>query len=62
MPTFKGKEEWDNFINPFEQMARRNDWGLQQKLDRLHESLQGAAASFVYTQPEEVQEDYRQLC
>ena len=62
MPTFEGKEEWDSFINPFERMARRNDWGPQQKLDRLHESLRGAAASFVYTQPEEVQEDYPQLC
>ena len=43
-------------------MARRNDWGPQQKLDRLHEPLWGAAASFVYTQPDEVQEDYPQLC
>ena len=62
MPTFEGKDEWDSFIRPFERLAHRSHWTYAQRLDRLHESLRGAAASFTYVQPLPVQEDYDLLC
>ena len=62
MPTFEGKDEWDSFIRPFERLAHRSHWTHAQRLDRLHESLRGAAASFTYVQPLPVQEDYNLLC
>lgn len=62
MPTFDGKEDWDSFAVPFERLSRRHGWGPVQQLDRLHECLRGAAASFASLQPEHIRENYVRLC
>ena len=61
VPTFDGKEDWYGFIWPFERLVRRSGWGDQQRLDRLHESLRGAVASFACALPETTQESYNCL-
>lgn len=62
MPTFDGKEEWNSFFTPFERLALRNNWNDMQKLDRLHESLRGVAASFITLQPVHIIENFTRLC
>ena len=63
MATFEATErdDWDAFYSAFERLARHLQWSPLEKLDRLHESLRGAAAKFVGLLPERVKEDYALL-
>ena len=63
MTVFEGAhgESWQAFICPFERMASRYGWDDEERLDRLHESVRGRAAQFVYTLPRDHQESYGHL-
>ena len=64
MATFEGteKDDWDSFYSRFSRLAKRHHWTVEESLDRLHESLRGAATRFVSLLPEAVWEDYSLLC
>ena len=64
MATFKGteREDWDSFFSAFEWVAWRQGWTTEQRLDHLHESMQGNAARFIGVLPEDTKEDYHALC
>ena len=64
MATFEGteKDDWDSFYSSFSRLAKRHHWTVEESLDRLHESLRGAATRFVSLLPEAVREDYSLLC
>jgi hypothetical protein len=65
MPTFDGKPtsavDWRSYFVQFEHMAERYDWGNQERLDRLVESLRDNAAKYFGKLPWDVRTDYHRL-
>ena len=62
LPPFTGKEQWDVWLNRFEDTAGRRAWSDVQKLDELIPLLQGAAGDYVYGQlSQQVRRDYHLL-
>ena len=62
LPLFTGKEQWDVWLNRFEDTAGRRGWSDVQKLDELMPLLQGAAGDYVYGQlSQQVRRDYHLL-
>ena len=50
LPVFSGKDSWKVWINRFEEIARRQGWTEEDKLDEMLPKLQGVAGEFVYGQ------------
>ena len=50
IPPFTGKETWQVWVTRFEEIAKRQGWTDEEKLDILLPKLQGEAGSFVYEQ------------
>ena len=62
LPAFTGKESWTVWFTRFKEIARRQGWSREEKLDELLPKLQGAAGEFVYDQlSSTVRQDYRAL-
>ncbi|RXM33956.1 hypothetical protein EOD39_5080 [Acipenser ruthenus] len=61
LATYDGKEDWDSFFVPFEQVARRHGWTDSERVDKLHEHLRGAAIRYMCSLSEHVREDYSLL-
>lgn len=63
LPAFTGKETWKVWFNRFEDVAYRQRWSNNEKLDELLPRLQGIAGDFVYGQlSQRTRSDYRELC
>ncbi|MCP4297519.1 MAG: hypothetical protein GY786_18125, partial [Proteobacteria bacterium] len=50
LPPFTGKERWEVWFNRFEEVAKRNGWDNNEKLDELLPRLQGDAGEFCFGQ------------
>ncbi len=50
IPPFTGKETWKVWFTRFKDIAKRQGWSDEEKLDILLPKLQGEAGSFVYDQ------------
>jgi len=50
LPPYTGKEEWQVWYNRFSDVAQRQGWDDEQKMDELLPKLQGIAGDFVYGQ------------
>ncbi len=50
IPPFTGKETWKVWFTRFKDIAKRQGWDDEEKLDILLPKLQGEAGSFVYDQ------------
>ena len=62
IPPFTGKESWKVYFNRFEDIARRQEWTDEEKLDVLLPRLQGEAGEFVYGQlSKKVRKDFKAL-
>ena len=62
LPAFTGKESWTVWFTRFKEIARRQGWSREEKLDELLPKLQGAAGEFVYDQlSSTVRQDYKTL-
>ena len=48
LPAFTGKETWMVWFYRFEEVANRQGWSQDEKLDELLPRLQGTAGEFVY--------------
>lgn len=63
LPPFTGKETWKVWFNRFEEVASRQKWSSDAKLDELLPLLQGVAGEFVYEQlSHETRCNYMSLC
>ena len=63
LPPFTGKESWNVWFNRFEDVASRQNWSSDEKLDEILPRLQGPAGDFVYGQlTHESRSHYRTLC
>ena len=63
LPPFTGKETWKVWFNRYEEVANRQNWCSEEKLDELLPRLQGVAGEFVYAQlSHETQSNYSSLC
>ena len=63
LPPFTGKETWKVWFNRFEEVANRQNWSSEEKLDELLPRLQGVAGEFVYAQlSHETRSNYSSLC
>lgn len=63
LPPFTGKETWKVWFNRFEEVANRQKWSSEEKLDELLPRLQGVAGEFVYAQlSHETRSNYSFLC
>ena len=63
LPPFTGKETWKVWFNRFEEVANRQNWTSEEKLDELLPRLQSVAGEFVYSQlSHETRSDYSSLC
>lgn len=63
LPPFTGKETWKVWFNRFEEVANRQKWSSEEKLDELLPRLQGVAGEFVYEQlSHETRSKYTSLC
>lgn len=63
LPPFTGKESWNVWFNRFENVAKRQRWTLDEKLDEILPRLQGIAGEFVYGQlNRDTRSDYKSLC
>ena len=63
LPPFTGKETWKVWFNRFEEVANRQNWSSEEKLDELLPRLQGVAGEFVYVQlSHETRSNYSSLC
>ena len=63
LPPFTGKETWKVWFNRFEEVANRQKWSSEEKLDELLPRLQGTAGEFVYEQlSHATRSDYKSLC
>lgn len=62
LPNFTGKENWKAWITRFEDIARRQRWTINQKLDQIIPCLQGQAGEFVFCKlSERVRGNYKIL-
>ena len=62
IPAFTGKESWNIWYTRFKEIAPRQHWSTDDKLDVLLLKVQGLAADFVFDQlSSEIREDYRAL-
>jgi len=62
IPIFTGKERWEVWLNRFEDIAIRQNWDEDKKLDELLPRLQGSAGDFVFGQlSERVRTNFRSL-
>ena len=50
LPPFTGKEPWNVWFNRFSEVATRQGWSTDDKLDELLPRLQGQAGEFVFDQ------------
>ena len=63
LPPFTGKETWKVWFNRFEEVASRQRWSDDERLDQMIPKLQGVAGEFVFSQlPRSVRSDYKGLC
>ena len=63
LPAFTGKETWKVWFNRFEDIAYRQGWSNDEKLDELLPRLQGVAGDFVYGQlSQRTRSNYTELC
>ena len=63
LPPFNGKETWEVWFNRFQDIAHRQNWSVDERLDELLPKLQGVAGDFVYGQlPTAVRSNYHSLC
>ena len=63
LPPFTGKETWKVWFNRFEEVANRQKWSSEEKLDEPLPRLQGVAGEFVYAQlSHETRSNYSSLC
>ena len=63
LPPFTGKEAWNIWFNRFEDVANRQRWSLERRLDEILPRLQGAAGEFAYGQLSQAdRSNYRHLC
>jgi hypothetical protein len=62
IPSYTGSELWEIWINRFSDIAKRQGWSEDEKLDEVLPRLQGEAGEFAYGQlPEEVRCNYPKL-
>ena len=62
IPPFTGKETWKVWFTRFKDIAKRQGWDDEEKLDILLPKLQGEAGSFVYDQlSSKVRNNYKLL-
>jgi hypothetical protein len=62
LPVFNGREQWKIWFNRFQEVANRQGWSEDERLDELLPRLQGAPGEFVYDQlPSRVRRDYNSL-
>ena len=50
LPPFTGKESWRVWFNRFDEVASRQRWSVDDRLDELLPRLQGVAGEFVFDQ------------
>lgn len=50
IPNFTGKENWKTWINRFEDLAERNRWSTNVRLNKMLPCFQGQAGDFVFGQ------------
>ena len=50
LPPFTGKETWKVWYNRFEEVADRQKWSDDERLDQMLPKLQGVAGEFVFGQ------------
>ena len=63
LPPFTGKESWNVWFNRFEDVASRQNWGTEERLDEILPRLQGPAGDFVYGQLSlDIRTNYKTLC
>ena len=63
LPPFTGKEKWTVWYNRFDDVASRQHWSEDDRLDELLPRLQGVAGDFVYDQlSRDVRLNYKLLC
>ena len=62
LPPFTGKESWSVWFNRFSEVAARQRWSTDDKLDELLPRLQGLAGEFAFDQVDpETRQDYNLL-
>jgi len=62
LPNYYGKEKWAVWFNRFDEVARRNAWNDNERLDVLIPRLQGLAGEFVFDQlSPAIRRDYSSL-
>lgn len=63
LPPFTGKETWKVWYNRFEEVADRQKWSEEERLDQMLPKLQGVAGEFVFGQlSRNIRSDYKALC
>ncbi|MEW8546514.1 MAG: zinc finger CCHC domain-containing protein [Candidatus Thiodiazotropha sp.] len=63
LPPFTGKETWKVWFNRFEEVAKRQKWSDEERLDEMLPRLQGVAGEFVFGQlTHSIRTDYKALC
>lgn len=63
LPPFTGRESWKVWFNRFEEVANRQRWSSEEKLDELLPRLQGVAGDFVFGQLNQaIRSNYQLLC
>lgn len=63
LPPFTGKETWKVWFNRFEEVAKRQKWSDEERLDEMLPRLQGVAGEFVFGQlTHTIRTDYKALC
>ena len=62
LPPFTGKDSWDVWINRFHDIADRQGWNDDAKLDEILPNLQGTAGEFVFGQlPRKIRSNFKDM-
>lgn len=62
LPVFTGKERWEVWFNRFQDVANRQQWDNERRLDEMLPRLQGQAGEFVFGQlSDRVRGSFREL-
>ena len=63
LPPFTGREAWNVWFNRFEEIATRQNWSNNRRLDEMLPRLQAQAGDFVFGQlPQDKRSNYKDLC